>query len=118
MDIETASTASTRLAVAAGTGFSVWGMTFGDMGVGVVGVASLVVSALLKLYVEFREEQRRQLTQDLKVSKDSWKAKFENAVAETAIIRNLLEIQREEIEILRNRVHDMSDSNQGGLAEN
>lgn len=111
MDIETASTASTRVAVAAATGVSVWGMTFGDMGVGVVGVATLVVSALLKLYVEFREEQRRQLAQDIELSNDAWKTKFEHAVEEAATIKNLIEIQREEIEILRKRLQD-------GLSEN
>lgn len=110
MDIQTASTASTRVAVAAATGISVWGMTFGDMGVGIVGVSTLVVSALLKLYVEFREEQRRQLAQDLEVSNDSWKVRYEHAVEETATVKNLLEVQREEIEILRKRVQDMADT--------
>lgn len=110
MDIQTASTASTRVAVAAATGVSVWGMTFGDMGVGVVGVSTLIVSALLKLYVEFREEQRRQLAQDLEISKDAWKAKYEHAIEETSTVKNLLEIQREEIEILRKRVQDMADT--------
>lgn len=102
------STAPMRFAVAAATGVYFWGMTFGDFAVGLIGVITLVVTSMLKLYVEFREEKRRQLSRDLEVSEDAWKTKYERVFEEVETTKTLIDIQREEIQILRRRLEELS----------
>lgn len=109
MDLNLLAAASVKLSAAIGSAASLWAIALGDVGMGVLGIAVLTATALINIYSKFQDERRAQHMKDMELSKSSWKGRYERLREEHEGAKQLIEILREELAILKTRKNLLRD---------